>query len=59
MDSREITMAGDGERKDEDSTDVAARRPPLQFSICGLLLLTAAVALLFGSLKWLGVTTAA
>lgn len=29
--------------------------PPLQYSLRGLLLLTAATALLFGTLRWLGV----
>ncbi len=29
-------------------------RPPLQFGISSLLLITVAVALLFGTLRWLG-----
>jgi hypothetical protein len=39
--------------------DETPRRPPLQFSIRGILLLTAAVALLFGTMRWLGVSPAA
>jgi hypothetical protein len=31
-------------------------RPPLQFGLKGLLLLTAAVAALFGALRWLGIS---
>jgi hypothetical protein len=49
-------MAGDGVRNEEDSTERTPRRPPLQFSLRGLLLLTAAVAVLFGTLRWLGVS---
>ncbi len=49
-------MADDGGRNEENSTDGSPRRPPLQFGIRGLLLLTTAMALLFGTLRWLGVS---
>jgi hypothetical protein len=49
-------MADDIGRNEEGSTDVPPRRPRLQFSLRGLLLLTVAVALLFGTLRWLGVS---
>jgi hypothetical protein len=38
------------------SAEQTPQRPPPQFSIRGLLLLTAAVALLFGTMRWLGVS---
>jgi hypothetical protein len=46
---------------DDNETPVeqTPQRPPPQFSIRGLLLLTAAVALLFGTMRWLGVSSEA
>jgi hypothetical protein len=43
---------GDDGCNEDDSPDDPPRRPSLQFSLRGLLLLTAAVALLFGMLRW-------
>jgi hypothetical protein len=48
-------MGDDGGRNEESSPNDRPRRPPLQFSLRGLLILTAAVALLFGTLRWLNV----
>ena len=48
-------MADEDGRGEKDSSESPPRRPPLQLSLRGLLLLTAAVALLFGTLRWLGV----
>ncbi len=42
-----------------EGTGAEPRRPPLQYTIRGLLLLTVATAVLFGALRWLEVPPAA
>jgi len=42
-----------------EGTGAEPRRPPLQYSLRGLFLLTAATAVLFGTLRWLEVPPAA
>jgi hypothetical protein len=42
---------------DPSENEPEPKRPPLQFGIRGLLILTAAVALLFGTLQWLGASS--
>jgi Flp pilus assembly protein TadB len=49
-------MDDTGGRNEDDSTDDPPRRPPLQFSLRGLFIVTTAVALVFGTLRWLGVS---
>jgi hypothetical protein len=58
-----MTGKAEGDRATEDDSppalqerEATPRRPPLQFTIRGLLLLTAATALLFGTMRWLGVS---
>ena len=41
--------------KEKTTSDDPPRRPSLQFSLRGLFILTAAIALLFGMLRWAGV----
>ena len=42
---------------DQPDSRQGPSRPPLQFGISSLMLITAAVALLFGTLRWLGAST--
>ena len=42
---------------DQPDSRQGPSRPPLQFGISSLMLITVAVALLFGTLRWLGAST--
>jgi dolichyl-phosphate-mannose--protein O-mannosyl transferase len=43
---------------DQTPSDAPRRRPPLQYRLRDLLTLTAALSVVFGTLRWLGVSAA-